>query len=69
MAKKFTHTGKMVGCDNRTRDGFFRIIKLRETSNFWVDEYGEKFRKLTGSSVNGGSWPMYRLEVNTIRSL
>jgi hypothetical protein len=67
MAHKFTHTGIVLGCDNRTRDGYQCKEILRETANFWVTKHGTKYRKHTGSAAGGGSFPMFRLDVTTIK--
>ena len=67
MATKFTHFGIVRGSDNRTADGYCYKTRLRETKNFWVDKYGSKYRKLTGSGM--GSFPMYHLDLTTIKPL
>jgi len=59
----------MVGSDARSPAKFSKLVKLRETKNFWVSEHGTKFHK-TGFAGSGvGDWPMYRLQVETITKL
>lgn len=67
MTNKLTHVGIVRGSDRRTPDGYCYRAKLRETANFWVTEKGTKYRKKTGSAL--GSWPMYRLDITTIKPL
>jgi len=66
---KFTHQGYISGSDARTRPDFKKLIKLRETKNFWVSEHGSKFRKLGFAGMGIGDWPLYRLDVKSITLL
>ena len=67
MKHKFTHTGFIVGCDNRISENYRKKIKLRETEKFWISEYGVKYRK---TSLRGiGDWPLYRLEEGSIHKI
>ena len=58
--KIFTHQAYVIGNDARTPKNYRRLVKLRETKKFWVDESGIKFQKSYLTTV--GDWPMYRLE-------
>ena len=62
-----THVGVMVGVDARTPRDYQEEIFLRETRNFWVNQYGNKFSKSDG--YRPGSWPMYKLLLETIKPL
>lgn len=67
MKKKMTHIAKFHGADNRTPPGYSIDVKLRETAKFWVDSHGQKYRKDTGTAVGNDAWPMYRMDVDTIK--
>jgi hypothetical protein len=64
---KFTHTGILRGYDARTPDNYRRKMLLRETKNFWVTQFGAKYRKDTGRGM--GDWPMYKLDLKTITEI
>lgn len=64
-----THVGYLVGCDARTSPGYKEEIGLRETKTFWVDKWGYKWRKKNGYRVGGDSFPVYRLDLSTIKSI
>ena len=64
--KKITHIGIEVGTAyNR---GIKREIKLRETKNYYISEYGTKYRKDDGSIV-GERFPTFNLDISTIKAL
>jgi hypothetical protein len=44
--KKMTHTGMEKGRGYNT--GMKSLIKLRETKNYWITEFGRKYSKTTG---------------------
>lgn len=60
-----THYGFLKGSDARTQANYKQKVKLRETKNFWVDEYGNKYRKSNGRKTNS-KWAMYYLDVESI---
>ena len=63
--KKMTHIGMEVGmAHNRGR----REIKLRETKNYYISEYGSKYRKDNGSRI-GERFPIFKLDISTIKAL
>jgi hypothetical protein len=64
---KFTHTGIIRGYDARTSDKYRRTMLLRETKNFWVTQFGTKYRKLTGQGT--GEWPMFCLDLESIKEI
>jgi hypothetical protein len=68
VARPMTHQGTMRGCDNRTPKDANYSIKLRATANFWIDQHGTRYRKDSGTQP-GVSWPMYRLDVQSIKEL
>lgn len=68
-AKQMTHKGMMRGCDNRTPDGYSYPITLRETANFWIDKNGKKYRKRSGTAIPAESWPLYRLDVDSVKPI
>ena len=64
--KKTTHIGMEVGIAyNR---GLKRKIKLRETKNYYISEYGTKYRKNDGSRV-GERFATFELDISTIKAL
>lgn len=63
---KMTHTGMEVGCAyNR---GLKRKLKLRETKNYYISEYGTKYKKGNGSIV-GERFATFSLDISTIKPL
>ncbi len=66
--KLSTHKGLLVGCDSRTPDDYTRVVFLRETKLYWIDQYGTKYKKSTGRKPNE-QWPMYRLDMESIKPL
>lgn len=69
MSNNLTHKGIMRGSDRRTPEGYHFTILLRETKNFWVDEHGVKYRKKTGTKVPRESFPMYYLDISSIKEI
>ena len=64
--KKMTHIGMVVGMAyNR---GIVREVKLRETKNYYVSEYGIKYRKEDGG-IPGEGFPILKLDISTIKEL
>ena len=64
--KKTTHIGVEVGIAyNR---GIKREIKLRETKNYYISEYGTKYRKGDGGRV-GERFVIFKLDISTIKAL
>lgn len=60
-----THTGQLSG-DARS-GGKKPLVELRETKNFWVTKNGTKYRKVSGRMAGGDSWPMWWLDVDTVK--
>ena len=64
--KKMTHIGMEEGMAyNR---GIKREIKLRETKNYYISEYGIKYRKGDGSRV-GERFVIFKLDISSISAL
>ena len=64
--KKMTHIGIEVGMAyNR---GIKRKLKLREAKNYYISEYGTKYRKNDGSLV-GERFATFSLDISTIKAL
>ena len=68
MAKKNTHKGFLIGCDARTPNGFKKEVELRETKLYWI-HYSNKYRKDYDGKLAGESWPLYSLDLSTIKPL
>ena len=64
--KKITHIGIEVG--RAYNKGIKREIKLRETKNYYISEYGTKYRKYDGSIV-GERFATFNLDISTIKAL
>lgn len=62
---KLTHFGHLKG-DARAGGRSPRIF-LRETKNFWITQDGIKFRKSDGWPTGGGDWPMWTLDLSTVK--
>lgn len=62
----FTHTGYIKGCDGRTPDNYQRKVKLRATKTMWIAEEGSRWRRDDGARIPRNTWPMYRLDIDTI---
>lgn len=69
MKNKFTHQGYIVGCDARTPSSFSRLVRLRETKNFWITEHGNKYHKRGFAGSGVGDWPLYKLQTETMSKL
>lgn len=65
--KKMTHIGILTG-DARS-GGRKPRVKLRETAKFWVTEGGLKYRKSTGRMATNDAWPMWWLDLDSIKPL
>ena len=63
---KLTHTGIEVG--RAYNQGMKIEIKLRETKNYYISEYGTKYRKGDGSRV-GERFATFSLDISTITTL
>ena len=63
---KMTHTGIEVGC--AYNKGIKRKLNLRETKNFYISEYGTKYRKGDGSII-GERFATFSLAISTIKAL
>ena len=64
--KKITHIGIEVGLAyNR---GITREVKLRETKNYYISEYGTKYRKNDGS-ITGERFAIFELDISTIKEM
>ena len=63
---KLTHIGIDVG--RVYNKGMKREIKLRETKNYYISEYGTKYRKNDGSLV-GERFATFKLDISTIKAL
>ena len=66
-AKVLTHKGVLRGLDARTRGEKPQLIRLRETKCYWISQWGKKYSKKWGAV--GGAYPMYRLDLKTIKPL
>ncbi len=65
--KKMTHIGDLIG-DARA-PGRHQVL-LRETKHFWVTKNGSKYRKGGfGSRAGNITWPLYHLDLNSIRPI
>ena len=64
--KKMTHIGMEVG--RAYNKGMKREIKLRETKNYYISAYGTKYRKDDGS-ITGEKFPIFKLDISTIKEL
>ena len=63
---KMIHIGMEVGIAyNR---GIKREIRLRETKNYYISEYGTKYRKDDGS-IAGQRFATFKLDISSISSL
>ncbi len=67
--KKMTHWGIIEGCDDRTPDGTQYKARLRETKLFWITEKGTKYSKKFYGNLAGEAWPMYSLQLESIKPL
>ena len=63
---KLTHTGIEVG--RAYNKGIKREIKLRETKNYYISEYGTKYRKGDGGRV-GERFVIFKLDISSIKAL
>lgn len=61
--KTMTHEGTITECYQP------RVVRLRETSSWWVSECGLRFRKSTGAAVGSGIWSPNRLDLKSIRKI
>jgi hypothetical protein len=71
MPQKLTHTG-MLRRGWAASLGSDHSISLRETKNYWVDQYGTKYPKqgILGSSPPVGSkFPHWVLDLNSIKPI
>ena len=64
--KKMTHIGMEVG--RAYNQGLKRELKLRETKNYYISEYGTKYRKDDGSIV-GERFATFSLAISSISAL
>lgn len=64
--KKMTHTGMEKGRGYNT--GMKSLIKLRETKNYWITEFGRKYSKTTGRWI-GERCSTFMLDISTIKEL
>ena len=62
--KKFTHRGVVTSSVVNNR-----VVELRETKKFWVDQYETKYRKTTGTPVPVDIWSTFRLDVSSIKEV
>ena len=68
MSQKLTHSAIKKGCDARTPRDWRARVKVRETKLYWIDKFGHKYsKKWNGRGT--GNWPMYRLDLDSIRPL
>jgi hypothetical protein len=67
MAAKFvpTHSGTLLG-DARTGNKQPTVM-LRETARYWITSAGVKYRKSTGWPTGGDSWPLWTLNITSVR--
>lgn len=61
--KKFPLKGVITGCDNRTPEGYRRVVRLRETAYMWIDPRGERWWKKTGYRVGTHIAPLYKIRL------
>lgn len=62
-----THTGILEGCDARTPENCRVRRQLRETKLYWISQFRHRYSKKDGYAT--GDWPMYKLNLASIRSL
>lgn len=60
-----THVGILRG-DARVGDQKPRVL-LRETKMYWISKWGTKYRKSTGWPTGGDSWPLWTLDIDTVK--
>ena len=65
MKKVFTHTGYVVGVDERTPKEYRRKVELRETKTMWVSSGGQCFIKNRNGHAPG-KWPKWKLDIGSI---
>lgn len=63
---KQTHTGIVKGKAYMT--GYDKQYRLRETKNYWICQYGLKYRKTDGELV-GKNFAVSRLDLTSIKKL
>ena len=63
----YTHWGWLRGCDCRTPDGTKHKVRLRKGKVHWITEKGSRFLLKNGWGV--GDWPLYALEMDTVKEL
>lgn len=67
MAEKtFTHIGTLVG-DARSPANL--QVVLRETKHHFITRRGDKYKKSTGRKVCEDKWPIYHLDLSTVRTI
>ncbi|MCJ7747904.1 MAG: hypothetical protein MUP27_09175 [Desulfobacterales bacterium] len=64
---KMTHIGTFFG-DART-GGRTQRLYLRETTNYWITKYGDKYSKDTGHKAGSDRWPLWHLDLQTVKEL
>ena len=65
---KMTHIGIIEGYDARTPDNCRRRIQLRETKLYWINQFGQKYSKQRYGYMMG-DWPMYSLDLKSIKPI
>ena len=60
-------TGQLRG-DARTGDSV-PIVLLRETKRYWITKYGVKYRKDNGRPAGNEPWPLWHLDLETVRPI
>ena len=64
--RKMTHKALEIGI--AYNKGMSKMIKIRETKNYYISEYGTKYRKNDGSIV-GERFAIFKLDISTIKAL
>lgn len=64
--KKFTHTGIVEGIGYM--NGHNRIYNFRETKNYWISHYGQKYSKTTGFPI-GEQFAICTLRLSSLKEI
>ena len=66
-AKTMTHRGMWE--NSNYGKPLRRLINLRETANYWVDEQGTKYRKSSGRVAGADMWSQTTLDLQSIQPI
>jgi hypothetical protein len=62
-----THIGFLRG-DARIGDVRPKVL-LRETKRYWITKTRTKYCKTTGWPVGSGSWPLWKLDTDSVKEM